>query len=225
MNILIISATTFEIAPLLQFLEKNAQKLSFFEYKLNGQTIYPLVTGVGAMKTAFAMSRYNGIEKTDVAINVGLAGAYYPSLDLGQVVEVVADRFGDLGVEENDGSFTDVYELGLTEENQFPYENGWIKNLKPKYETTLSQVRGITLNKVSGSAESIEKMKLKYAADIESMEGAGFLYACRMMDLHAHQFRAISNYVEPRNRENWHLEKAINNLNDHLIRLLNQSKF
>ena len=224
MNVLIISATTFEIAPLLQFLEKNAQKLSFFEYQLNGNVIYPMVTGVGAMKTAFAMSRYKGIEKTDVAINVGLAGAYYPSLELGQVVEVVADRFGDLGVEENDGSFTDVYELGLTEENQFPYENGWIKNLKPKFESTLSLVRGITLNKVSGSAESIEKMKRKYAADIESMEGAGFLYACRMMDLHAHQFRAISNYVEPRNRENWHLEKAINNLNDHLIRLLNQPK-
>lgn len=222
MNILIVSATTFEIAPLLQFLEKNAEKLSFFDYKYRDHVIYPLVTGVGALNTAFGMSRHKGIEKTDVAINVGLAGSYYPSIPLGEVVEVIADRFGDLGVEEQDGSFTDVYDLGLTNENQFPYENGWIKNVKPKFETSLKPVKSLTVNKVHGSAASIAKVKHKYAADVESMEGAGFLYACRMMDIHAHQLRSISNYVEPRNKENWRIEMAIDNLNDQLIRLLDR---
>jgi futalosine hydrolase len=220
MNILIVSATTFEIAPLLQYLDNHAEKLSFFEYKLNGNVIYPLVTGVGALNASFALSRYNGIEKTDVAINIGVAGAYYPSLNLGEVVEVVADRFGDLGVEENDGSFTDTFELGLTNENQFPFESGWIKNTKPKFETQLQKVKGLTVNKVHGSLSSIEKIKAKYPADVESMEGAGFLYACRMIDVHAHQFRAISNYVEPRNRANWRIEEAIDNLNGHLLNLL-----
>ncbi len=221
MNILVVSATAFEIAPLLQYLDKKAEKLSFFEYKLNHNIIYPLVTGVGALNTSFALSRYKNIEKTDVAINVGLAGSYYPSLKLGDVVEVIADRFGDLGVEENDGSFTDVHDLGLTNQNQFPFESGWIKNLKPKFETKIQKVNGLTVNKVNGCTNSIEKIKSKYNADIESMEGAGFLYACRMMDVSAHQFRAISNYVEPRNKETWQIEKAIDNLNDHLIELLN----
>ncbi|MEM9546765.1 MAG: futalosine hydrolase [Bacteroidota bacterium] len=220
MNILIVSATSFEIAPLLQFLDSNATKLSFFEYQLNENVIYPLVTGVGALKTAFALARYNDIEKTDVAINVGLAGSYYPSLSLGQVVEVVADRYGDLGVEEQDGQFTDVFDLGLTDENQFPYQAGWIKNTKPKFKTELKKVSGLTVNKVHGSQESIRKITSKYTADIESMEGAGFLYACRIMDVHAHQFRAISNYVEPRNRDNWQIEKSIDNLNAFLIDLL-----
>jgi len=221
MNILIVSATTFEIAPLLQYLDKNAEKLSFYDYKLNGNVVYPMVTGVGALNTSFGLSRYKDIEKTDVAINVGLAGSYYTSLNLGEVVEDVADRFGDLGVEENDGSFTDVYDLGLTNQNMFPYESGWIKNTKPKFETNTQKVKGITVNKVHGSAESIARITSKYAADVESMEGAGFLYACRMMDVHMHQFRAISNYVEPRNKDNWEIEKAIDNLNEHLIRLLN----
>ncbi len=220
MRILIVSATTFEIAPLLQYLDKNAEKLSFFEYKLKENNIYPLVTGVGALNTSFGLSRYKDIEKTDVVINVGLAGAYYPSLELGDVVEVIADRFGDLGVEENDGSFTDTFELGLTNENQFAYESGWIKNTKPKFETDIKKVRGLTVNKVNGTAESIQKIKTKYAADVESMEGAGFLYACRIMDVASHQFRAISNYVEPRNRDNWQIEKAIDNLNAHLIRVI-----
>lgn len=222
MNILIVSATTFEIAPLLQYLDNHAEKLSFFDYKLNGNVIYPLVTGVGALNTAFGMSRYKDIEKTDVAINVGLAGSYYPTLELGEVVEVIADRFGDLGVEENDGSFTDVYDLKLTDENQFPYESGWIKNTKPKFESDRHQVKGLTVNKVHGSAESIAKIKSKYPADVESMEGAGFLFACRIMDVHAHQFRAISNYVEPRNKDNWQIEKAIDNLNEYLINVLNR---
>jgi len=220
MNILIVSATSFEIAPLLQYLDNKAEKLSFFEYKLNGNVIYPLVTGVGALNTSFALSRHKGIEKTDVAINVGLAGAYYPSLDLGAVVEVIADRFGDLGVEENDGSFTDVFDLGLTKENQFPFESGWIKNTKPKFETTVPKIKGLTVNKVHGTEESILKIKAKYPADVESMEGAGFLYACRIMDVHCHQYRAISNYVEPRNKDNWQIEKAIDNLNEHLIQVL-----
>jgi len=222
MNILIVSATTFEIAPLLQYLDKSAEKLSFFEYKYNGHIIYPLVTGVGALNTSFGMSRYKGIEKTDVAINVGLAGAYYPNLSLGEVVEVTLDRFGDLGVEERDGGFTDIFELGLFPENQFPYENGWIKSSKPRFATDSKKVKGLTVNKVHGSAESIQKTKEKYAADVESMEGAGFLYATRMMDIHAHQFRAISNYVEPRDKNNWQIEKAIDRLNDHLIELIKQ---
>ena len=223
MNILVVSATTFEIAPLLQYLDLHTEKLSFFEYKLNGKVIYPLVTGVGALNTAFALARYKGIEKTDVAINVGLAGSYHPSLALGEVVEVVADRFGDLGVEENDGSFTDLFDLGLTKENQYPYENGWIKNTKPKFKSDLAKVKGLTVNKVHGNIESINKVKSKYSADIESMEGAGFLYACRIMDVHSHQFRAISNYVEPRNKENWKIENAIDNLNKVLIDVLNRN--
>ncbi|MDF1698179.1 MAG: futalosine hydrolase [Saprospiraceae bacterium] len=221
MNILIVSATSFEIAPLLQHLEKEGEKLSFFDYKLNGNVIYPLVTGVGALNTAFGLSRYKDIEKTDVAINVGLAGAYYPSLSLGDVVEVTVDRFADIGVEERDGSFTDAFDLKLIDENQYPYESGWIKSNKPKFETELKKVTGLTVNKVHGTEESIEKITKKYASDVESMEGAGFLFATRMMDVHAHQFRAISNYVEPRNKENWQIERAIDNLNEHLIHLLN----
>lgn len=220
MNILIVSATAFEIAPLLQYLDKNAEKLSFFDYKLNGHTIYPLVTGVGTLNTSFGMSRYKGIEETHVAINVGLAGAYDRTLGLGDIVEIVTDRFADLGVEEKDGSFTDVFELELTKADHFPYENGWIHNTKQKYATKAKEVVGLTVNKVNGSQKSIDAIKSKYSAQVESMEGAGFLYACRMMDVHCHQLRAISNYVEPRNKDNWEIKLAIDNLNSHLISLL-----
>jgi futalosine hydrolase len=48
---------------------------------------------------------------------------------------------------------------------------------------------------------------------IESMEGAAFFYACRQLNVPCLQIRAVSNYVEKRNRDNWHIGLAIKNLN------------
>lgn len=220
MKIIIVSATSFEIAPFIKYLETNAEKETFFDFKLNGHTIYPFVTGVGALNTAFGLSRYKGIEEVDLAINVGLAGAYHPTLSPGDVVEVMADRFADIGVEESDGSFTDVFDLGLTDGNNFPFDHGWIRNTKNKYRTGLPSTKALTVNKVSGSEESIARIKSKYTADVETMEGAGFLYACRMADVACNQIRSISNYVEPRNKDNWQIKKAIDNLNQELIRFI-----
>jgi len=220
MNILIVAATTFEIAPLIQYLEEHAERESFFDFKINGHKIYPLVTGVGSLNTAFAVARYKELEKTDVAINAGVAGAYSTDYRLGDVVEVTSDRFADLGVEEADGSFTDVYDLGLVEANNYPFKNGWIQNLKIKFETGLPKVTGLSVNRVHGETSSIARIKSKYHADVESMEGAGFLYACRMADVDCNQIRSISNYVEPRNKDNWAIRKAIDNLNSELIRIV-----
>lgn len=222
MKILIVSATSYEIAPLIRYMDEHAKKASFFEYIYKGHTIYPLVTGVGSLMTAFALARYTDIKQVDIAINVGLAGTYGTDFELGEVVEIYKDRFADLGVEESDGGFTDVYELGLSDQNNFPYDKGWIENKKPKYASMLPQVTGLTVNKVHGERKSIQLIKSKYTADIESMEGAGFMFACRIMDVDHHQIRAISNYVEPRNKANWQIQISIDNLNQHLITFVDQ---
>jgi len=222
MKILVVAATTFEIAPFLKYLEKEADKATFLDFQIKGHVIYPLVTGVGALNTAFGLARFKGIEEVDIVINAGVAGSYDSSIPNGEVIEVITDRFADLGVEEADGSFTDVYDLGLVKNDQFPYKNGWIRNTKNKFKTGLPTVVGLTVNKVHGSAKSISQIKEKYDADIETMEGAGFLYACRMADVNCNQIRAISNLVEPRNKDNWEIERAIDNLNDALINFVNQ---
>ena len=222
MKILIVSATTFEIAPFLKYLEEKSDKATFFDFQLGDHTIYPLVTGVGALNTAFGLARYKGLEEIDVAINVGVAGSFDPSLPNGEVIEVITDRFADLGVEEADGTFTDVYDMGLIQNDQFPYKKGWIRNTKNKYKSGLPTVIGLTVNKVHGEATSISRIKEKYAADVETMEGAGFLYACRMADVNCNQIRAISNQVESRNKDNWEIEKAIDNLNETLIKFVTQ---
>lgn len=216
-KVYLFAATEFEILPTIQHLETNFQKKSFFEYSKDGLSIFPVITGVGAMLTALAMSRTNKITEADLLINAGVAGSYNRELDLGAIVEVIEDRFADLGVENADGSFTDVYEMDLTNGSQYPFENGMIKN---EGQTSYQNVSAITVNKVHGTEQSIKKIEAKYHPEIESMEGAAFLYTAKIMDIKCLQIRAISNYVEPRNKDNWNLQLAIDSLNKALIGIM-----
>ncbi len=220
MNILITSSTTLEIKPLLDHLESVSEKKSFLEYRINGHSIYPLITGIGATRMAYAMAQFPKINTIQVAINGGICGSYDPMLDLGQVVEVVDDCFADLGAESNDGSMLDVYDLELSERDTFPFKDGKLVNDKRKYRTDITEVSGLTVNKALGTPLSIALMKEKYTAEVESMEGAGFFYACKMMDMACHQIRAVSNYVEPRNKDAWQLELAIERLNQSLVKFI-----
>ncbi len=53
------------------------------------------------------------------------------------------------------------------------------------------------------------------------MEGAAFFYACLMTQAPFLQIRAISNYVEPRNKDNWNIPLAIDRLNEVLAQMVN----
>ena len=216
-KVYLFAATQFEILPTLQHLEENFKKKSFFEYSIDGLSIFPVVTGIGSMLTALAMTRTNKVTEADMIINAGVAGSYNPEIKIGSVVEVVEDRFADLGVEEADGQFTDVFEMELMNKDQFPFENGIIKN---EGQTNYQRVSAITVNKVNGTQASIARMNKKYSPEIETMEGAAFLYTAKIMDIKSLQLRAISNFVEPRNKDNWDLEKAIKSLNEALIGIM-----
>jgi futalosine hydrolase len=215
MKILIVSATVFEIAPLLDHLDKTWSKPSFFEYKKGDTSVYPLITGVGALATSFGMSRLANIKEIDIAINVGIAGG--STVEIGEVVEVVHDQFGDIGVENADGRFEDLFDLELTDENTAPFTNKILSNLKPKLTLNLPKVIGITVNTIPGTQQHIDALNNKYTFDIETMESAGFFYACKSMDMKFHAIRSISNKIEPRNKDRWQIPLAIDKLNEKVI--------
>lgn len=220
MKILIVSATEFEILPLLDYLKANfkQQENRFFSKEVD---IHILITGVGTVHTTFALATFLAQQKVDVAINFGIAGALNTDLKIGDVLQVVNDRFADVGVEEANGSFTDLFEMDLLGWNEAPYING--KLYMPNTESQfLSTVSAITVNKVHGTAESIKKIKTKYQADTESMEGAAFFYCCLQHQINCLQIRSISNYVEPRNKDNWNISLAINNLNKVAINMIEE---
>lgn len=220
MKILIVSATQFEILPLLEELPQRFKQIKSDVFNNEKHEIKILITGVGLTHTSFALGWVLSTYKPDLAINAGLCGAFDKNLKIGEVVNVVAESFGDLGVEERDGRFTDVFELGLINENEKPFVNSRLYNAEISGFDFLPAVRGLTVNKVHGFSVSIDKIIEKYQADIESMEGAAFYFACLQAAIPFMEIRSVSNYVEPRNKENWSIPLAIDNLNVTLLDLL-----
>ncbi len=220
MRILLVAATSFEVAPTLEWLQLQCQQIGNHQFKKDFLEVQVLITGVGLPITTYALTKTLQTSKPfDLLINAGIAGAINPQLDIGQVIQVTSDQFADLGVEEANGDFTSMQALDLLPGNQYPFTGG--KLLNPHADTSfLPSVTAISVNKVHGYLPSIEKLKENYTADIESMEGAAFFYVCLMEQVKFLQIRSISNYVEARNRDNWDIPLALKNLNTVLIDML-----
>jgi futalosine hydrolase len=223
LSILIVSATPFEIAPttgLLGIDINNSNKK--FVHSLGNIKITFLITGPGMASTAFYLGKELAKEKFNLAVNAGIAGSFDRSLKIGKTIRIKEDCFADLG-SDNEKEFLDVFDLGLSEKNEFPFINGKLNSDSGQFEPVFSNiksVKGITVNTVNGCEEKIKKVKKKYNAQTESMEGAAFFYSCLSENIPCIQIRAISNYVEKRNKESWNIPLAIENLNNALITII-----
>jgi len=210
MNLLLTAATAGEIQPLID-------RFSFKEGKneISNHQITILITGVGMTATAFALGKILASADFDLAVNAGIAGSFNREIAIGDVLSVQEDIFAELGADDN-GSFLSLDELGFGTNHVFPIAPA--ENLSLP---SLRKVKSITVNKVNGSAEAIKSSFNRWHPDIESMEGAAFFYACSQEKLPSVQLRAISNYVEIRNRDNWNIGLAVKNLNLVLIEFIN----
>lgn len=219
MKLLLVAATNFEIGPLLAELKDNErQPLSF---TLGQLELEVLITGVGLPLTAFALGHRLANRSYDLVLQAGVGGAFDRTLPLGSVVQIVSDCFADLGVEEADGSFTSMHEMGLVPADEFPFKQGRLWLNTDDQPSFLPAAHGVSINRVHGFEQHIDAFQQKYPfAQVESMEGAAFCYAAIQHGLPAIQIRSISNYVEKRQRENWELEKAIENLNAVLLEMI-----
>ena len=213
MKLLIVSATPFEIAPLKEWLAESFESTTPDLYTKGKLSIQLLITGVGMMHTTYALTKYLATSKPDLAINAGIAGAFKRQLKLGEVVNVITERLSDVGIEEANGHFTGIHELGLIDPDQAPFQKGLLLNPQQEHASFLPCVHGLSVNTVHGFNANILKIKQQHPdVEIESMEGAAFFYTCLMEKVPFLQIRAISNYVESRNRENWRIELAIDQL-------------
>ncbi len=230
-KILLVAATVFEIQPTLDWLAQKHQHMNpdmpfdpylSRQFTLQNQTtVHILVTGIGIANTAFQLGKRLALHEYDLVCNVGVAGAFvqtdsHKTLILGEVVEVTEERYADLGAEDADGSFLDFFGTDLMAADDFPFEQkGKLVNPKPLHLENIPQVSGLTVQTVHGYAPSITALQARYPdVQVETMEGAAFFEACRRSQVAQFtQLRAISNFVESRNRANWQMKKAIEHLN------------
>jgi futalosine hydrolase len=191
-------------------------------YAASGHDVDVLVTGVGMVATATWATRALTNATYDVALNLGLCGSFDRSIEPGTVVHVVADRLSELGAEDGD-AFLSIQHLHLLADDEPPFTRGMLVNAAPPVNAVLESLRaveGITVNTVHGNQSSIACVTSRFSPQVESMEGAAFMYACLVHGIPFAQIRAVSNIVETRNRDSWKLREAIDALGETALRIV-----
>ncbi len=225
MNLLVTAATFDEIKPVVEYVTGSAAKpLQLVRAGFYGLNIDFLITGVGLPLTVYNLTRQTGSKKYDLAVNLGLCGSFREAEILtGQTVNITVEQFGDLGVNDN-GYFRTLFEIGLADPNEEPFEYGVLKNpyFFPQVEmlTDHSNVKSLTVCTASGDISQIYQRQDKFSAQVENMEGAGFFYVMLREKIPFLEIRAVSNYIEPRNREKWEIMKALEALRQTSVNLL-----
>lgn len=220
MRILIVVATQPEVEPLMQGLgmqrSDEADNL-FMPRHTSVANCSVLVTGAGMVPTAFALGRHLPHNVYNLVINLGIAGSFDRNIQLGEVVEITKDTFAELGAED-DTRFINIEQLGLGASIFNPTSS--LEHFTQKI--TLPKASSITVNTVHGNEETIAGVIDRVNPQLESMEGAAFFYACRELKVPCVQIRAVSNYVEKRNRDNWQIGLAVKNLNTFALDLIRE---
>ncbi|OQY03499.1 MAG: futalosine hydrolase [Bacteroidetes bacterium 4572_117] len=223
MQILLISATTFEIKKIIDDLHFDVINDSFYSKKIGDNSVDILISGIGIAFTVYSLTKALNRKKYDFVLNVGIVGAFADWLKIGDVVQVTSEEFGDLGIRSKN-SFSSLFDTGFIKPNEFPFTDGKLinKNNAVLLLFDTESVVGLTVNSVNGNKNEIEEIKRKFKADIESMEGAAVFYVCLMENVAFVQIRSVSNYVEERNKANWDIPLAIDNLTKYCKDLLNK---
>jgi futalosine hydrolase len=226
MRILVVAATVGEVAPLAAALGLARPASGRLTSGADGERLVDLlVTGVGMVATAAHCSMALAHRQYDLALNVGVCGSFNPAFPPGTVVHVVSDCMPDFGAEDGD-AFLTIQQLGLLADDQFPFAGGRLVNQEPPSIpalATLPAVHGVSVNSVHGRDASIADVVARFQPDVESMEGAAFMYSCLLAATRFAQVRAVSNRVERRNRSAWHLSAAVDALAASVEAILEQA--
>ena len=223
MKILIVSATEKELTPLFNFLKiKPGNHITSCSYKKLQLDI--LVTGIGMVATAYQMGKCFAVKNYDYSLNIGIAGCFDKNYTIGEPFNIIQDNFSELGAEDGD-RFLSLNEINLIKNDTFFINQSTeiVNNSNTNNSTinSLKQAKGITVNTIHGNEKSINKIRKTFNPVTESMEGAAFMNICLIEKIPFAQIRCISNYVDERSKANWNINLAIDNLNQTIIKILN----
>jgi futalosine hydrolase len=178
-----------------------------------------LVTGLGAVNTALALTRSIAGARPDLVIQTGVAGAYVPAgVQVGSVVLANEEVYGDVGVITPDGwQPADAIGIPLVPAtastparfNHFPLDPALVARAERVCGPLVARTgRFLTLAQCTGVRALGDELHARFDALCESMEGAAAAHVCAVFGVPFLEARGISNLVEDRNRAAWRLEEA-----------------
>ena len=165
------------------------------ECSLLKDRVRTIVTGVGQVNMAHALTLAIEQERPSGIVVVGIGGAYPGSgLEIGDVVCAESETFGDLGVETPDGF------LELTEflQSTFPLQ------LFPAPR----RAKFVTVSTCTGTDELSARIQARTQGAVENMEGAAAAQIATRYGIPMGEVRGISNRTGRRDRASWKVKEA-----------------
>jgi hypothetical protein len=191
-------------------------------------------TGFGLFQTTFKVTKTLGQKKYHLALKASFCNAYNSDLNIGDIVNVIKDKPGDIGhfglnptpkemnediatVREN--HFKDLYDLGLVSKESFPHFKGAFVNMNNSYMNVMmpfKKVVSVTVNQYADAA-NYEAKREKYKADVETGDGLGFVYPCMYERQPFYQLNAVERILAS---GEYNSDTAREKLNDTLLDIL-----
>ena len=162
MKLLLVYATQLEVKGLRkQYNVELTPGKQTWSFRVDNVLVDVLVTGVGMVNTAYQLGKLFNSNSYDVGLNIGLAGSFDRSIELGTIVNVTSECISELGVEDGDNF------LRLDQVSPQMAREMWESPSKLINETSieswsvkkLMEVNGITVNTVHGNEASIRKIE------------------------------------------------------------------
>jgi futalosine hydrolase len=168
------------------------------------------ITGAGTMSVLYALGKIPVKENT-IFIQAGIGGSFDETILPGEVVVIEQDAFAISGVWENEQLYS-LEEKGIDKLAQTD-ASGWLKNESSLlHQLPFKKVRAVTSDLITDHAGLIASIRKRYQPQVESMEGAALHYYCMQKGVSFLQIRSISNEVGVRNKTQWKMKEAIENL-------------
>lgn len=178
-----------------------AQELNFLAPRPD---VDVLVTGVGVVDAAIAVTRALASGAYDIVINAGIAGALPGVANVGDGV-VVAEEFLELNLETGSPlALPDGLRVADAVYCPEPIVGALVQR-------GFSSVRGVTVSRVTATNETAARLAA-LGAQVESMEGFAVLRAAERAGVRALEVRGISNIVGDRATSAWSFAAGVKGL-------------
>jgi futalosine hydrolase len=180
-----------------------------------------LLTGVGIPHTLASLSAWWGQQGNSYPIlllNAGICGAYDPAqCSLGQVVRIVRDGYGDIGVQQANSSFTSA--LGMGWQGPWVFENPICSLNDFTLQTANTCVTGTTVNMCTGTDSLGHFRKSLWNAQVETMESAAVFHFAQLHSIPLFALRSVSNFAGERDTNRWDIPGALHSLRQDFAQL------
>ncbi len=223
----IITAAAFEAEALLGEMKGKRKHGPFTTGTIAGRRIVHVAPGIGAANAARGATLLLERRRPGAVILAGIGGAYPGAgVAVGGLVAAEKEIYADLGVLTKDGllpvSATGIELMRKGKRkyfNEFPLDRRLLKQAA-KHIGDLKAGVFLTVSQVTGTAERARRLRERYGALCENMEGAAVAQTCAAYGVPLLEIRGISNMVEDRDPSRWKKTLAAENCQRAVIELI-----